>query len=407
MPFGRLGLAEALVDGVKRMGYEEPTPIQEQAIPPALAGRDVIGCAQTGTGKTAAFVLPTLARISDKKGIKALVVTPTRELADQILEVTEACAHFKSYRATTIYGGVSYDKQKRELDQGIDFLVATPGRLLDLMKRRWVDLSSVEVFILDEADRMLDMGFWPDVKQIVDRVPDNRQSLLFSATMSPKVLEVIGHTLKDPVQIEVGPRAMPVDSVDQSVYPVDAMQKPDLLAKMLEQEHMERVLIFTKTKRRADMVYQILEGHDISAAPIHSDLNQAQRQRTLTSFKEGKCRVLVATDIVARGIDIEGVTHVINYDVPDNPEDYVHRIGRTARARAEGTAITLMSAEELGDLRALEGFLKRGFEYKDLEGFQYRERYVPNENVKPTPRAGRTVFNSGARRTMRRRGRRR
>jgi ATP-dependent RNA helicase RhlE len=252
---------------------------------------------------------------------------------------------------------------------------------------------------------MLDMGFWPDVKKIVDRLPHERQSLLFSATMSPKVLEVIGHTLNDPIQIEVGQRAMPVDSIDQSVYPVDSMQKPDLLVEMLTRLDMPRVLVFTKTKRRADLVFQVLESHDIAAAPIHSDLTQSQRQKTLTGFKTGQYQVLVATDIVARGIDVEGVTHVINYDVPDNPEDYVHRIGRTARAKAEGAAFTFMSAEELSDLRGLEGFLNKTFSYKDLEGFKYTQRYVPSSTVKPTPRAGRTVFNSGARKSMRRRGR--
>jgi ATP-dependent RNA helicase RhlE len=407
MPFGRLGLAEALVEGVREMGYEEPTPIQEKAIPPALEGRDVIGCAQTGTGKTAAFVLPVLARISDKSGIKALVVTPTRELADQILDVSKACSKFTNHKVAAVYGGVPYEKQQKELKEGVDLLVATPGRLLDLMRRHWIDTSSIEIFILDEADRMLDMGFWPDVEKIVDRLPHERQSLLFSATMSPKVLEVIGHTLNDPVQIEVGPVAMPVESVEQSVYPVDAMQKPDLLLEMLKSLDMPRVLVFTKTKRRADMVYQVLESHGVSAAPIHSDLSQSQRQRTLNGFKTGKYQVLVATDIVARGIDVEGVTHVVNYDVPDNPEDYVHRIGRTARAKAEGAAFTLMSAEELSDLRALEGFLNKTFEYKDVGGFNYTNRYVPSSEVKPTPRTGRTVFNSGARKSMRRRGRRR
>ena len=407
MPFGRLGLSDALVRGVGEMGYTEPTPIQEKAIPPALEGRDIIGCAQTGTGKTAAFILPILARISDKKGIKALVVTPTRELASQITQVAEACARHTDFRVTSVYGGVPYEKQEKALAEGVDLLIATPGRLLDYIRKRRIDLSLVEVFVLDEADRMLDMGFWPDVSQIVDKLPKKRQSLLFSATISSNVLDVIGRTLTDPLQIEIGPRSMPVDTVEQFVYPVDGMQKSDLLIAMLEKNEMSRVLVFTQTKRRADLVYQALERAGISAAPIHSDLNQGQRQRTLEDFKSGTCRVLVATDIVARGIDVEGVSHVINYDIPPDPEDYVHRIGRTGRARATGTAYMFMSAEELGNLRAIEGFIKQNFEYCDLEGFDYHKRYVPSSNVKPTARAGRSMFSSGARKTMRRRVRRR
>ncbi len=407
MPFGRLGLDDALVRGVAEMGYTEPTPIQEKAIPLGLEGRDIIGCAQTGTGKTAAFILPILSRISNKKGIKALVVTPTRELASQITEVAEACARFTDFKVTAVYGGVPYEKQEKALDDGVDLLIATPGRLLDYIRKRRISLSSVEVFVLDEADRMLDMGFWPDVSQIVDKLPKERQSLLFSATISPNVLSVIGRTLNDPVQIEIGPRSMPVDTVEQSVYPVDAMQKPDLLIAMLKRDEMSRVLVFIQTKRRADIVYQTLERAGISAAPIHSDLSQGQRQRTLEDFRSGKCRVLVGTDVVARGIDVEGVSHVINYDIPDNPEDYVHRIGRTGRAQATGTAYMFMSAEELGNLRAIEGYIKKNFEYRDLEGFDYHKRYVPSSEVKPMPRTGRAVFRSGARRSMSRRVRRR
>ncbi len=407
MPFGRLGLDDALVRGVAEMGYTEPTPLQEKAIPLGLEGRDIIGCAQTGTGKTAAFILPILARISNKKGIKALVVTPTRELASQITEVAEACARFTDFKVTAVYGGVPYEKQEKALDDGVDLLIATPGRLLDYIRKRRISLSSVEVFVLDEADRMLDMGFWPDVSQIVDKLPKERQSLLFSATISPNVLSVIGRTLKDPIQIEIGPRSMPVDTVEQSVYPVDSMQKTDLLIAMLKRDEMSRVLVFIQTKRRADIVYQTLERAGISAAPIHSDLSQGQRQRTLEDFRSGKCRVLVGTDVVARGIDVEGVSHVINYDIPDNPEDYVHRIGRTGRAQATGTAYMFMSAEELGNLRAIEGYIKKNFEYRDLEGFDYHKRYVPSSEVKPMARTGRAVFRSGARRSMSRRVRRR
>lgn len=406
MAFTRLGLELSLVEGIGMMGYNEPTPIQQQAIPHALAGKDIIGCAQTGTGKTAAFILPTLQLMSDKRGIKALVITPTRELAQQIEEVAQTCARYSGHKVTALYGGVSYGPQETKLRRGIDLLIATPGRLLDMMNRGSVNLSLVEVFVLDEADRMLDMGFWPDVKRVISALPRKRQSLLFSATMSPKVLEVIGDSLYQPVSIEIGPRATPVEAIEQSVYPVDAMQKSDLLIQLLKQKDMPRVLVFSRTKRRADYLCRALQRQHIAAAPIHSDLSQSQRQATLAGFKAGRCRVLVATDIVARGIDVENVSHVINFDIPSNPEDYVHRIGRTARASAKGAAISFLSAEEFGDLRDIEALIGRKLPCEDLEGFEYVSRFIPTSTDVPKLRK-KLAYNGGAKRTMQRRARRR
>jgi len=406
MPFKRLGLDGNLVESVQGMGYDEPTPIQVEAIPHALAGRDIVGCAQTGTGKTAAFILPTLQRISDKPGVKALVVTPTRELAQQIEEVAEACGRYTHHKIAAVYGGVKYMGQEDKLRDGVDMVVATPGRLLDLMNRRTVDVSGVEVFVLDEADRMLDMGFWPDVRRIINALPAKRQNLLFSATMSAKVLDVIGHTLDRPVAIEIGPRSTPVDTVNQYIYPVDAMQKDELLVELLKKREMERVLVFSKTKRRADYLAKMLERRGLAVATIHSDLTQAQRQQTLDGFRSGRHRILIGTDIIARGIDVENVSHVINFDMPSNPEDYVHRIGRTARAGESGTAISLFAAEELADLRDIESFIGKRLPVEDLEGFDYIERFVPDDTTNPPRPRARMAFNGGARRMTQRRRRR-
>lgn len=407
MPFKRLGLDTDLVESVQGMGYDEPTPIQVEAIPHALAGRDIVGCAQTGTGKTAAFVLPTLQRISDKPGVKALVVTPTRELAHQIEEVAVTCGRYTHHKIAAVYGGVKYATQEDKLRNGVDMVVATPGRLLDLMNRRTIDVSGVEVLVLDEADRMLDMGFWPDVRRIIKALPQNRQNLLFSATMSAKVLDVIGHALDKPVAIEIGPKSTPVDTINQSIYPVDSMQKDELLFELLKKREMERVLVFSRTKRRADYLTKMLGRRGLAVATIHSDLSQAQRQQTLDDFKSGRCRILIGTDIIARGIDVENVSHVINFDMPSNPEDYVHRIGRTARAGESGVAISLFSAEELADLRDIEAFIGKRLPTEDLEGFDYVERFVPDNTTNPprrTPR--RLAYNGGARKMTQRRRRR-
>jgi ATP-dependent RNA helicase RhlE len=377
MPFSRLGLDAPLTKTVAMMGYTEPTPIQTEAIPPALEGRDVIGCAQTGTGKTAAFILPALQRMSDKRGIKTLVITPTRELADQIQKVAFACSKITRHRVTAIYGGVSYGPQEANLRRGMDMLVATPGRLLDLIQRRSVNLSQVEILVLDEADRMLDMGFWPDVKRIIGNVPKKRQTLLFSATISPKIMQTIGDTLSDPVSISIGRPATPVELIDQSVYPVAANQKIDLLIELLKQPEMERGLIFVKSKHRADRLARKLNSHGLATAPIHSGRSQAQRTRALADFKRGAHRFLLGTDVIARGIDVTDVTHVVNFDIPSNPEDYVHRIGRTARAGAKGTAISLLTCDDHGELRDIEKLIGHKLESQDMPGFRYNERPAP------------------------------
>jgi len=406
MSFKRLGLESPLVNGVEVMGYIEPTPIQRKAIPQALAGRDIIGCAQTGTGKTAAFVLPTLQRISRKQGIKALIVTPTRELAIQIEEVATACTLQTNHKIAAVFGGVPYAPQGRKVKRGVDMLVATPGRLLDMMRRGDVSLSGVEVFILDEADRMLDMGFWPDVKRIMSALPKKRQNLLFSATISPKVLDVVGDTLDRPVSIEIGPRCTPVEAIEQIVYPVNAMQKADLLIELVKRQKLKKVLVFTRTKRKADFLFRVLSRQNVGVATMHSDRSQSQRQAALDGFKAGRYNVLVATDIVARGIDVEGISHVVNFDIPSNPEDYVHRIGRTARASARGTAVSFLSAEEVGNLRDIEALIGKTLKQKDLSGFEYMARFTPNP-TRTAQVATRLAYDGGARRSMKRRTKRR
>ncbi len=402
--FRQLELSMPLLESVRSLGYERPTPIQEQSIPLILEGRDVVGCAQTGTGKTAAFMLPTLQRIGKGGGIKALVVTPTRELAVQIEEVARASAVHTGHKVLAVYGGVGYGPQKSALKKGIDVLVATPGRLLDLQGTGDVYLGKVEVLVLDEADRMLDMGFWPDVRRILSKLPARRQNLLFSATMSPGVLRVIDSTLNDPIQVEVGPKAVPVDTVEQAVYPVNGMQKAQLLVHLLKQDDLERVLVFTRTKHRAERLAKVLRRSGIQAASIHSDRSQGQRQQALDGFKKGRHSVLVATDIVARGIDVDNISHVVNYDLPNTPEEYVHRIGRTARAGNSGNAISFLAAEETPGLRDIEGHLGSTLRCEDVDGFQYADRVVPDEN-RSAKKMSRTVFNGGA--MSRRRPRRR
>ncbi|MDZ4179678.1 MAG: DEAD/DEAH box helicase [Coriobacteriia bacterium] len=356
------------------MGYTIPTPIQRDAIPVILAGRDVVGCAQTGTGKTAAFVLPLLQRIPAKPGaIKALIVTPTRELAVQIDEVARAAARSTRHRTAVVYGGVGYDPQRRALKRGVDVLVATPGRLLDLVNRRDADLSKVEVLVLDEADRMLDMGFAPDVKRIMALLPEKRQNLLFSATMPKEILKLIDSTLDNPAHISVAPVTTPIEAIAQSIYPVGSQQKGDLLKSLIDDHNLGRVLVFTRTKHRADRVARQLERSGIRSAAIHGNRSQAQRQKALDGFKRGHSRVLVATDIVARGIDVDNITHVINFDVPNTPEDYVHRIGRTARAGRSGSAFTLFSPEEHDSLRDIEFTIGSVLDCTDHDGFCYRD----------------------------------
>lgn len=378
MPFQTLGLNRSMLKAVEAMGYKRPTPIQEQAIPPALGARDIIGCAQTGTGKTAAFVLPSLQRTQGRRGLRTLVVTPTRELAAQIHDVARECSRHTGQKAAAVYGGVGYTPQVKALRRGVDLLVATPGRLLDLHSRGDVDLSQVEILVLDEADRMLDMGFWPDVRRIMAAVPPKRQTLLFSATLSDDVLKVAAKSLSQPVRIDVAPSATPVEAIEQSVYPVNAHQKTDLLINLLEKDQLDRVLVFARTKHRANKVCHQLERNRIRGAAIHSNRSQTQRQKALDGFKDGTYRVLIATDIVARGIDVDSISHVINYDLPVNAQDYVHRIGRTARAGSTGTALSFLAAEERNELRDIERLIGATLPCHDLDGFAYTDRHIPD-----------------------------
>ncbi|HEX9093594.1 MAG TPA: DEAD/DEAH box helicase, partial [Coriobacteriia bacterium] len=380
MSFDNLGLDDRLMAAVTTMGYTEPTPVQTEAIPLVLDGRDVVGCAQTGTGKTAAFILPLLQRISARPGgPRALVVTPTRELALQIVEVANSAAKHTRHRVAAVYGGVGYEPQRQAIRRGVDLLVATPGRLLDIAGQRHVDLSHVEILVLDEADRMLDQGFWPDVRRIIALLPARRQNLLFSATMSPEVLKVVGDTLHDAAHVDVSPPAKPIEAIVQSLYPVAGTQKHDLLVGLIDHHRLERVLVFTRTKHRADRVARHLDRAGIRSAAIHGNRTQSQRQNALDQFKRGGCRVLVATDIVARGIDVDDISHVVNYDLPNTPEDYVHRIGRTARAGKSGAAFTLLAPEECDNLRDIEKTLGSVIACEDLAGFDYsHERLVPD-----------------------------
>jgi len=394
MPFSKLGLDKNLLDAVALMGYHAPTAIQEQAIPQVLAGRDVVGCAQTGTGKTAAFVLPILQRITPGGGIKALVVTPTRELAAQIDEVARAASVHTRHRVLAVFGGIPYEPSAKKVKRGVDFLVATPGRLLDMLRRGDVDLSKVEILVLDEADRMLDMGFWPDVKRIIDAVPKKRQNLLFSATMSRSILEVVGDTLHDPVRIQIGEVATPVDAVLQKVYPVVSDQKTDLLVEFLRHHKPERVLVFTRTKHRADRLARVLTKKGINGTTMHSNKTQSQREKALEGFKSGRYTVLVATDIVARGIQVDGISHVVNFDIPVNAEDYVHRIGRTARAGADGIAVSFLTGEEVHELKAIERLIGSEIDRHDLPGFDYSQRRIPASKDVPR-RPGKSVWRGG------------
>jgi len=387
LSFHNLGLEPRLLEAVAKMGYAEPTPIQRDAIPLALAGRDVVGCAQTGTGKTAAFILPTLQRIPAKPGgIRALVVTPTRELAGQIEEFTRQIGKTTRHRVAVVYGGVGYEPQRKALRQGVDVLVACPGRLLDLVSNGHCNLSNVEVLVLDEADRMLDMGFWPDVKRIISKLPAARQNLLFSATMSSEVLKVIGDTLTNPAQVSVTPSATPVEAIAQSVYPVGGKDKTALLLHLIDEHRLQRVLVFTRTKHRADRLARLLDRAGVRGAAIHGNRSQAQRQKALDSFKRGHVKVLVATDVVSRGIDIDDITHVVNYDLPNTPEDYVHRIGRTARAGRSGIAFSLLAPEEHDNLRDIEKKTGVVLECTDASGFSYDDhRIVPDPDRPAVP----------------------
>jgi len=363
--FDDLGLAEPLLRAIRAENYTEPTPIQAQAIPYLLDGRDLLGIAQTGTGKTAAFALPILNLLSAnpvprKRGaVRALILTPTRELAVQIVENFRSYGRHLGLRSAVIFGGVGQQPQVDNLARGLDILVATPGRLLDLMNQRHADLRDLSILVLDEADRMLDMGFIHDVKRIVATLPKERQTLFFSATMPAEVEKLANGILKEPVRIEVTPPATTVERIDQRVYFVDAGNKNALLADLLKDKAIERVLVFTRTKHGADRVVKHIERIGIEAQAIHGNKSQNARQRALNDFRDGNTRVLVATDIAARGIDVDGITHVINFEIPNVPDTYVHRIGRTARAGRNGVALTFCDASEKGLLRDVERLTRK------------------------------------------------
>jgi ATP-dependent RNA helicase RhlE len=375
MNFAELGLQPALQRRCESLGYTEPTPIQRRAIPVVLEGSDLIGCAETGTGKTAAFLLPTIQRMAERPrpGVRVLVLAPTRELASQIVESYEQLAPKGSPRCTLVIGGAGMGRQRDELKRGSGVVVATPGRLLDHVERGTVNLKHVEVLVLDEADRMLDIGFWPAIRRIVAGLPTERQTLLFSATMSPEIEELARSTMKRPALVEVSPRGRAAGTVEQKAYAVAAESKTALLLDLLEREResesFDRVLVFTRTRRGAERLSHILEAREHDVNRIHADRTQGQREAALRGFREGRTRVLVATDIAARGIDVESVSHVINFDVPEQPEDYVHRIGRTGRAGKTGRAITLVTPVEELQMRAIERLTGQSIERVAPQGF--------------------------------------
>ncbi len=386
MSFQTLGLGPKLLQSIAGAGYTQPTPIQSAAIPRVLAGRDLIGIAQTGTGKTAAFVLPLLERIVARphsKNARALIVAPTRELALQIDENVRLLGRHLRIRCATIFGGVGETPQIEAVRRGVDVIVATPGRLLDLMSAGHVSLREVEIAVLDEADRMLDMGFLPQIRRVVKALPKQRQTLLFSATLSSDIEKITSEFLKSPETVEIGRRANPADSVTQFLYPVPKSRKIDLLAHLLRDQSLDSVLVFSRTKHGADKIVRKLKAHNVNAAALHSNRSQNQRVAALDAFKSGRARVLVATDIASRGIDVEGISHVVNFDFPMHAEDYVHRIGRTGRADAVGDAISFVTPDDEPYVKALEKMTKKTIARKRVDGFDYTEAPAPAHQPRP------------------------
>jgi ATP-dependent RNA helicase RhlE len=369
--FTDFGLSPDVVRGVQAMGFKEPTPIQLRAFPLILTGKDLIGTAQTGTGKTAAFALPILTLLAQHGKFRCLVLEPTRELAAQVETAFRDYGRFTDLRVAVIHGGVGYGKQRSEIKDGVDVVVATPGRLLDHLEQGVIHFRDVHILVLDEVDRMLDMGFLPDVRRIVERISTDRQTLLFSATLPPEIERLAAWVLRDPEVVEIGVRRSPAETVTHAVYPVAAEQKFDLLMALLERTHFDSVLIFCRTKINADRVAHSLKHAKHAVAVLHSNRTQRERIEALEGFKSGKYEVMVATDIASRGLDIAGVSHVINYDVPEHPEDYVHRIGRTGRAQNVGDAFTLMNGQEVQALQAIEHFIGQKIPRLKLENFPY------------------------------------
>ncbi len=415
MPFTTFGLSDPLVRGILATGYTAPTEIQSQALPAAISGRDIIGCAQTGTGKTAVFVLPILDRLSHEQQAKhrvpkALILTPTRELALQIEESIKDYGRFVNLQTLAVYGGVSIKGQLSALRRGVNIVVATPGRLMDHMGRGTIDLKHIEVLVLDEADRMLDMGFINDVQRIVSALPVKRQTMLFSATISSEVRALAAGMQKSPEMIQIGRPRNPIETITQHIYPVRKEQKMDLLVHMLSTSQMYSVLVFSRTKHGADRINRRLKAAGVVSVSIHSGRTQGQRLLAMDGFRRGKYQVMVATDIAARGIDIEGISHVINFDVPVFAEDYVHRIGRTGRATATGDAITFVSYDEQQYLRQIENFIGREFEPEKCEGFAYQQSDALQaqraDKSKPVRQVGMSSATSNRLRAPRRRRRR-
>ena len=371
MLFEDFQLSEDVQLAIKAAGYTEPTPIQQQAIPLILEGRDLIGSAQTGTGKTAAFALPILTRINKPGGTRVLIIEPTRELALQVDAAFRTFGRFSPLRVGVLYGGVGYGKQNEQLEKGMDVWVITPGRALDYLERGTLSLKDLEVVVLDEADRLLDMGFLPDIRRLLEQCPKNRQTLLFSATIPPEIEGLSKWAMRNPETISIGMRRSPAETVTHNLYPVASAQKFDLLHALLEHTHYESVIVFCRMKIGADQVAARLLGEGHKVAVLHSDRAQKEREEALAGFRDGTYEVLVATDIAARGLDIAGVTHVINFDAPQHPEDYVHRIGRTGRAQQEGDAMTLFTAEDVQHIQAIERFIERPINRIKLEGFPY------------------------------------
>jgi ATP-dependent RNA helicase RhlE len=370
--FSALGLDDRVLRAVAAAGYQAPTPIQEQAIPHALKGRDLMGLAQTGTGKTAAFTLPIIHRLSGgPRRLRALILTPTRELCQQVEASFRKYGRFAEVDVAPIFGGVAYEPQERALASGVDVLVATPGRFIDHMERGKVALDTLEILVLDEADRMLDMGFAPQINRIVSGIPPYRQTMLFSATMPPEVEALARKYLRRPIVVQVGRRSQAAHTVRHAVYPVPGSRKTALLVALLERPEMDSVLVFTRTKHGADKVVRGLHDAGIEATALHADKTQAQRNAALEAFREGTIRVLVATDIAQRGLDISGISHVINYDVPGQAEDYVHRIGRTGRAAQTGDAFTFMAPDEIAMVRTIERVLGQAIDRVSMPGFDF------------------------------------
>jgi ATP-dependent RNA helicase RhlE len=376
MPFSRFKLHPDLLKGVKELGFARPTPIQEAAIPPAAQGRDLLACAMTGSGKTAAFLLPILHRLMDKprRTTRVLIVTPTRELAAQIHTHFEQLAVHTPVTGAAVFGGVGMGPQEHAFRSGVDVIVATPGRLLDHLRHPYARLNKLEILVLDEADRMLDMGFLPDIRKILAQIPKKRQTLFFSATMPNEIVTLSKEMLHDPVKIDLERKSAPAVGITQAVYPVARELKSSLLVELLKRDIIAEAIVFTRTKHRANRLADFVERHGIAAARIHGNRSQSQRTQALAGFKEGKFRVLVATDIVARGIDIEDLSHVINFDVPADPDAYIHRVGRTARAEATGDAFTFVSPDENGDLAAIEHAIGRRLPRVTLPEFDYSKR---------------------------------